>query len=93
MGAAFPASHFVGFDLSSEAIPMARHEASQMGLGNVEFLVTDNAELDGEQRYDFITAFDAMHDQARPADVLEGIARASHDLLTPNNIPSVVDLP
>jgi SAM-dependent methyltransferase len=34
------------------------------------------AELDEPGRHDFITAFDAIHDQANPARVLAGICRA-----------------
>jgi len=79
MAQAFPASRFVGIDLSDQAIAMAQDEASQMGLDNVEFVVEDVAQLGVEHGYDFITTFDAIHDQARPAAVLEGIARALRD--------------
>ena len=34
------------------------------------------ASLDGSERFDFITTFDAVHDQARPDLVLAGIARS-----------------
>jgi 2-polyprenyl-3-methyl-5-hydroxy-6-metoxy-1,4-benzoquinol methylase len=34
------------------------------------------ATLDEREKYDLITAFDAIHDQAQPARVLEGVARA-----------------
>jgi 2-polyprenyl-3-methyl-5-hydroxy-6-metoxy-1,4-benzoquinol methylase len=75
----FPASRFVGVDLSREAIEMARREASQKGLQNIEFAVRDLSNFDetaepGAQ--DVITTFDAIHDQAKPLNVLRGIHRA-----------------
>ena len=73
---AFPASHFVGYDFSDEAIEAARRESAAWGLSNTEFLRQDVTDLDSSGRYDFMTAFDAIHDQAHPAVVLANIARA-----------------
>lgn len=73
---AFPRSYFTGYDFSTEAIAAAREEARQRGLRNVRFEVRDAATLHEEGRYDLITAFDAIHDQADPAAVLAGIRRA-----------------
>ena len=75
MAAAFPASRFVGFDLSELAIDGARTEAAAMGLTNARFEVADAADLCAGP-FDFITTFDAVHDQARPADMVTGIAAA-----------------
>jgi 2-polyprenyl-3-methyl-5-hydroxy-6-metoxy-1,4-benzoquinol methylase len=49
-------------------------EAKRKGLTNVRFLNQDAATLDGSEQYDFITTFDAVHDQARPDLVLSAIA-------------------
>jgi SAM-dependent methyltransferase len=76
---AFPNSRFVGYDFSEEAISRARAEASENGATNVRFEVRDAAALDEEAGYDLITTFDAIHDQARPARVLKGIAGALKD--------------
>jgi 2-polyprenyl-3-methyl-5-hydroxy-6-metoxy-1,4-benzoquinol methylase len=76
MAAAFPKSRFTGYDLSSEGIAAAQAEAQARGLSNLRFEVRDVSGLDVETQFDFITAFDAIHDQAHPARVLEGIARA-----------------
>ncbi|MET1084397.1 MAG: methyltransferase domain-containing protein [Burkholderiales bacterium] len=51
-------------------------EAKQKGLTNVRFLNKDAATLDGSDQYDFITTFDAVHDQARPDLALSGIANS-----------------
>lgn len=75
----YPNSRFTGIDLSPEAIGTARAEASQKGLRNIEFFVRDLTGFDATAKpveYDLITTFDAVHDQARPLDVLKGIHRA-----------------
>lgn len=72
----FPKSQFTGCDISEDAIANATTEAKQLGLTNVHFAVQDAATLDISARYDLITAFDAIHDQAKPATVLSNIARA-----------------
>jgi 2-polyprenyl-3-methyl-5-hydroxy-6-metoxy-1,4-benzoquinol methylase len=72
----FPNSRFTGYDLSEEAIARARAEAEPNGTANVRFEVRDAVTLDEKERYDLITTFDAVHDQARPAVVLRGIADA-----------------
>ena len=69
----FPASRFVGYDFSEEAIARARAEAREHGTTNVRFEAKDAATLDEKERYDLITTFDAVHDQAKPAAVLGGI--------------------
>ncbi|HVF01464.1 MAG TPA: methyltransferase domain-containing protein [Rubrobacteraceae bacterium] len=74
MARTFPNSHFVGYDLSEEAIARARAEAEEQGTTNARFEVKDAAKLDEKARYDLITTFDAVHDQADPAAVLKGIA-------------------
>ena len=75
----YPISHFTGIDLSPEAIGKARAEASQKGLRNIEFIVRDLTGFDVTAKpgeFDLITTFDAVHDQARPLDVLKVIHRA-----------------
>lgn len=75
----YPKSHFTGMDLSSEAIETARGEATQQGLSNSVFVVRDVSDFDQTaepEAFDFITTFDAIHDQAKPLHVLKGIHRA-----------------
>jgi SAM-dependent methyltransferase len=76
MAAAYPRSNFVGYDFSEEAIDAARREADRSGLRNVRYEVRDVSDLGAEGAFDFVTAFDAIHDQARPREVLASIARA-----------------
>lgn len=76
MAKAFPESRFTGYDFSSEAIARAQAEAQQLGLTNVRFEVKDAAGINDVGRFKLITAFDAIHDQARPRQVLRAIAEA-----------------
>ena len=76
MAQTFPNSRFTGYDISKEGIEAAREEARQMGLTNVKFEVRDVASINEHEKYDLITAFDVIHDQAQPAKVLKGIYNA-----------------
>jgi 2-polyprenyl-3-methyl-5-hydroxy-6-metoxy-1,4-benzoquinol methylase len=79
LAALYPRSRFLGLDLSAEAITYAREEASRAGLDNVEFAAADLTDFDRtaeHEAFDLITTFDAVHDQARPLNVLKGIHRA-----------------
>lgn len=74
----YPNSRFTGVDISPEAIDFANAEARSKDLDNLEFRVQDVTDLDrrpDHHRYDLITTFDAVHDQARPLNVLKGIFR------------------
>jgi SAM-dependent methyltransferase len=79
LASTFPNSRFTGYDFSEEALARARDEAQEHGTTNARFEVKDAATLDEEARYDLITTFDAVHDQADPAAVLKGIANALKD--------------
>jgi 2-polyprenyl-3-methyl-5-hydroxy-6-metoxy-1,4-benzoquinol methylase len=74
----FPSSRFEGQDLSAEAIPAATKEATAKSLRNVSFVAKDLSDFDrtaAPNTFDFVTTFDAIHDQARPLSVLQGIRR------------------
>jgi len=87
MAEAFPRSQFTGFDFSDAGIAAAREEADRKGLANAFFDKRDAAQLGETGRFDFITTFDAVHDQARPDLVLAGIATA----LRPGGVYLCVD--
>jgi ubiquinone/menaquinone biosynthesis C-methylase UbiE len=76
MAEAFPRSRFTGFDLSDTGLAAARAEADTKGLANVQFDKRDAARLGETAQFDFMTTFDAVHDQARPDLALAGIAQA-----------------
>ena len=76
MAEAYPNSHFVGIDISESEISEARTRAGN--LPNVRFAVQDAAELKTSEawaeQFDYVTAFDAVHDQTRPLEALKGVA-------------------
>lgn len=73
MAQAFPQSRLTGYDFSEEGVAAGRAEAAGLRLSNARFVVKDIAMLEEAGRYDLITAFDTIHDQAHPARVLRGI--------------------
>jgi len=84
----FPKSRFAGYEISEAAISAAQAEARALGRPNARFEVRDVAALDEPERYDLVTGFDVIHDQARPRDVLRGVARA----LKPDGVFLMVDV-
>jgi len=72
----FPRSRFTGIDFSQQAITAAVAEATERGLRNLAFKCTDAAQWDAREAFDLVLAFDAIHDQPAPAQVLQNIRRA-----------------
>jgi SAM-dependent methyltransferase len=88
MAKAFPNSRFTGFDFSEEGVAVGRKEAEAMGITNSRFEVQDVANMEATQAFDFITAFDSIHDQAAPTQVLANISNA----LRPGGVFLMVDI-
>jgi 2-polyprenyl-3-methyl-5-hydroxy-6-metoxy-1,4-benzoquinol methylase len=76
MAQRFPNSRFHGIDFLESAVNDANYDAQRLGLDNVRFRQADAAAWDETGRYDLVTTFDAVHDQARPDRVLANIRRA-----------------
>ncbi len=101
MAQAFPASRFTGLDFSGEAIAAGTAEAARLANANATFEQTDLTQLDIVSVYDVITAFDTIHDQARPTWVLANIARALRpggvflmaDIRASSRLEDNIDLP
>jgi len=101
MAEEFAGSTFIGCDLSDQAIAKARNDAAERGLINAEFTVKDVAQLADEAKYDLITAFDSIHDQAHPQRVLQNIAHAlkpdgvflMQDISGSSNLENNMDVP
>lgn len=85
---AFPRSRFSGYDISEDGVAAAHAEARALGNANARFAICDLAALNEPSRYKLITAFDVIHDQAKPQDVLREVARA----LTPDATFLMVDI-
>jgi len=88
MAHAFPASRFVGIDFSAEGLTAGAGEARRLGLTNATFEAVDVGGYHATEAFDVITAFDAIHDQAHPGQVLANIHRA----LRPGGVFLMVDI-
>lgn len=76
MAKAYPNSEFVGFDYHADSVDAARRRAAETGVGdNIRFEQAGATDFAGE--YDFIAAFDCLHDMGDPV----GVARHVHDQL------------
>jgi SAM-dependent methyltransferase len=86
MASAYPSVSVVGFDPDEASVERARQNADEAGVGDrVRFHAEDAAALEGP--IDFATAFECIHDMARPADVLRSVREA----LTDDGLMLVVD--
>src|SRR5258707_10122555 len=66
MAKAFPKSHFFGFDYHDKSIEAARESAKRNGIADrVTFEVAKAKEFAG-RNYDFVAAFDCLHDMGDP---------------------------
>jgi len=92
MAAAFPRSRFTGIDLDAEAVALATEAAEKEGLTTARFRCLDAASIEKdpsfENLFDYVTAFDAIHDQTRPLAALRG---ARH-MLRPGGRFSMIDI-
>lgn len=82
MAKTFPKSNFLGYDLSEEAIEYAKAQAKKQALTNVSLVVRDLTDYNitaQQNKFDFVTTFDAVHDQARPDNLLRGIYKSLKD--------------
>eukprot|EP00058_Branchiostoma_floridae_P014231 XP_002599719.1 hypothetical protein BRAFLDRAFT_106707 [Branchiostoma floridae] len=75
----FRNSTFVGTDLDRDAVQWAATESNRLGLVNTKFQVQDLAKLpaDWSDSFDYVLAWDAIHDQADPEVVLREIYRTT----------------
>lgn len=71
----FPLSRFTGVDLSEQAIDAGRREARAETLANLTLVASDVTSFGAPGSFDLVTAFDAIHDQAKPAEVLANVRR------------------
>jgi len=89
LAAKFPNSEFHGYDMAEDTVRAANREAEKRGLTNAKFFVKDVATIfDCETSFDLVTSFDAIHDQANPSKVMDGVYNA----LKPGGWFSLVDV-
>ncbi|MFC6490850.1 class I SAM-dependent methyltransferase [Nitratireductor sp. GCM10026969] len=84
----FPNSRFVGYDLCAETIAFANGAARAAGLENLRFEIRDLSDYDEKARFDFVTTFDAVHDQKDPQALIVSLRGA----LKPNGVYLMQDI-
>ena len=92
MAKAFPNSTFVGIDNHEGAIKVGRDESQKRRLSNVVYKAADASVIHGNrdfyEKFDYVCAFDAIHDQSHPLEVLKGIRY----MLAPGGMFSMIDI-
>lgn len=88
MAKRFPNSRFTGYDLCSDAVANGIKSAGAQGLDNIRFVVRDLTGFSEPASFDFITSFDAIHDQKDP----QGLIRGIHEALREDGIYLVQDI-
>ncbi len=76
MAAEFPASRFVGYDISRHALDRARDRLAASGLTNVRFVDPREEALPNDGHFDVITTFDCIHDMTDPVGMIAAIRAA-----------------
>jgi len=69
----FPSSTFVGYDVAEEAIQGATVDSKTLNNFNTLFEVQNLLTIEPTKKFDFITAFDVIHDQIDPSRTLKFI--------------------
>jgi 2-polyprenyl-3-methyl-5-hydroxy-6-metoxy-1,4-benzoquinol methylase len=92
MAKAFPKSTFTGIDNHTKAINTAWARARQMELSNVFCMELDAAKIyenkELMQQFDYVCAFDSIHDQSHPVKALKSIRY----MLAPGGMFSMIDI-
>ncbi|MDZ5697847.1 class I SAM-dependent methyltransferase [Chelativorans sp. M5D2P16] len=88
MARRFPASRFLGYDLCADAIEFANRKVQEEGLANIRFEKRDLTGYHEKARFDFITSFDAVHDQKDPQALIRGL----HGALRPGGVYLMQDI-
>jgi SAM-dependent methyltransferase len=88
MAERFPASRFVGYDICPDAIAFATERARDAGLTNIRFERRDLTGYAEPGAWDFVTSFDAVHDQKDPETLIRGL----HASLKPGGVYLMQDI-
>jgi SAM-dependent methyltransferase len=79
MAREFPASEFVGYDISAYALARADERLRESGLTNACFVDPREQPLPADNSVDFVCTFDCIHDMTHPATVMAAIRGALRD--------------
>jgi 2-polyprenyl-3-methyl-5-hydroxy-6-metoxy-1,4-benzoquinol methylase len=79
MAAAFPNSHFHGYDISQHALARAEANRKERGVANARFHDALVDPLPDDGRFALVTTFDCLHDMTDPAGMTKKIRAALRD--------------
>ncbi|CAJ0587601.1 unnamed protein product, partial [Mesorhabditis spiculigera] len=87
---AYPKSHFTGLDLTASAIETANKRKLDEKTENAEYIQCNAASMpeNWADSFDFVTIFDACHDQTRPDLCLKEI----HRVLKPGGLFAMIEI-
>jgi len=92
MAEAFPDSTFTGIDNHGSAIDTAKVHARKSGFENAHYIDLDAALIHERKeffrQFDYVLAFDAIHDQSHPLQALQGVRY----MLAPGGLFSMIDI-
>lgn len=87
MAKAFPKSTFFGFDYHPASIETAREAAKQAGVAERTTFQTATAKDFSGPTYDFVTAFDCLHDMGDPV----GAAKHVREVIAPDGTWMIIE--
>lgn len=73
LAAAYPSAEVVGIDPDPDSIAKARQSAAAAGAERIRFVEATIADLPVQDRYDFVTLFDCLHDLTDPVGMVARI--------------------
>ena len=79
MAAAYPKSRFTGYDISRHALDRAAVKTAESGLTNAQFADPRERPLPDDNRLDFVTMFDCLHDMAHPQEMANAVRTSLAD--------------
>ena len=79
MAEEFPASTFVGYDISEHALTRARERLAETGLTNVRFVDPREEPMPTDGSCDLVCTFDCIHDMTHPQEMMHSIREAVAD--------------
>ena len=79
MAKAFPASEFIGYDISMHALNRARNNINDAGVNNVRLHNPVDHPLPNDGSFDLITTFDVIHDSTHPDQLIDAIRQSLKD--------------
>ncbi len=85
---AFPNSEFHGYDISNHALDRANHNVAAAGIMNATFHDAAVDPLPPSGDFDFIMAFDCLHDMADP----RGVSKSIRDAIADDGVWLITDI-